>query len=222
MFFSTLSVFLSNWFTFFIVEVPLANIFSEGFSLFTAFIDFLVPTLVMFILVIIIRPPSKKNRDRVLSTMESFVYKGSKKKLYEVKAKRRAGSFLWFLFMILYLFMTWLVFTVVGATFYLANLPISSVIFDTFTIALTVFAAVVIRGKSKELDVDEKTRFFEFILDMISVPIARVGSFFAQKWKEYNVIAIFFNFVIETPFAVVLNAIEGWSQFLKDRKAELR
>ena len=52
--FSTLSVFLSNWVTFYIVEVPLASIFYEGFNLFTAIIDFAIPTAVMFALVSII------------------------------------------------------------------------------------------------------------------------------------------------------------------------
>lgn len=220
--FSTLSVFLSNWFTFYLLEVPLAKLFYENFSLFTAFIDFLIPTVLMFFLVIIIRPPSKANRKRVLDTVASFIYKNEKKKLYEINVKKKGKPFLKFIFAILYLFMTWVVFTFVGTAFYVAKLPMTSVIFDTMTIALTVFAAVVVRNKSKELNVDDKTSFMEFILDMISVPVAKVGSFLASKWKEYNIVAIFFNFVVETPFALLLDVIEGWSQYLKDRKAELR
>jgi hypothetical protein len=220
--FSTLSVFLSNWFTFYIVEVPLAKLFYERFSLFTAFIDFLIPTLVMFILVMIIRPPSKKNRKQVLDLVESFVYTHEKKKFYEIRTSKRSRPILKTIFVVLYILVAWFVFTIVGATFFFVELPITSVIFDTFTIALTVFAAVIIRNKSKELNVDDKTTFHEFVLDMVSLPIAKVGSVLAAKWKEYNIVAIFFNFVIETPFALVLNVIEGWSQFLKDRKAELR
>lgn len=220
--FSTLSVFLSNWFTFFIIEIPLAKLFYEGFSLFTAFIDFLIPTAVMFVLVMIIRPPSKTNRERVLNLLKGFVYKSNKKKFYQIRTNKKIRPIFKVILGSLYMFMTWFVFTVIGATFYLAGLPMTSVVFDTFTIALTVFAAVMIRNKSKELVVGDKTSIFEFILDMVSVPVARVGSFFAKKWKEYNIVAIFFNFVIETPFALILKAIEEWSQFLKDRKAELR
>ncbi len=221
--FSTLSVFLSNWFTFFIVEVPLANFFYEKFNLFTAFIDFIIPTLVMFLLVVIIKAPSEKNRQHVLKVVESFVYKGEKKKFYEIQiGKNRRGVLSRALYVTIYLFMTLLVFTAVGASFYIAGLPPTSVIFDTFTISLTVFAAVGIRNKSKELNVDDKTSFHEFLLDMIFVPIANVGSFFAAKWKEYNVFTILFNFVIETPFALALDTVEGWSQFLKDKKATIR
>jgi hypothetical protein len=95
------------------------------------------------------------------------------------------------------------------------------VVFDTFTIALTVFAAVTIKNKSRELNVDEQSSVQDFLLDIISVPIAKVGSILAAKWKEYNVIAIFFNFVVETPFALILNFIQGWSEFIKERRSEL-
>jgi len=62
---------------------------------------------------------------------------------------------------------------------------------------------------------------WEFLLDMVSVPIARIGSFLANKWKEYNIIAILFTFLIETPMVVVFDFIESWSQYLKERRSEL-
>ena len=58
-------------------------------------------------------------------------------------------------------------------------------------------------------------------MDMLSVPIARVGSFLAAKWKEYNIVAILFTFLIETPMVVILDFIESWSKYLKERRADL-
>lgn len=219
--FSTLSVFLSNWVTFYIVEIPLAKIFYEGFNLFAAIIDFVVPTAVMFALVSIIRPPAEGNVTQVLSAVYQFVYDNEKKKLYDVYLKKRRNSMFMLVVGILYLFMMFGVLGGVGYLFYIAKLPITSVIFDTFTIALTFFAAVGIRNKAKELSVDDKTPVWEFLLDMLSVPIARIGSILAAKWKEYNIIAIVFTFLVETPLVVVFDFIENWSQYLKERRAEL-
>lgn len=219
--FSTLSVFLSNWVTFFIVEIPLASLFYEGFNLFTTIIDFVVPTIVMFALVSIIRPPPAENVERVLTAVYQFVYADEKKKLYDVYLVQRRNPMFKLIVGILYLVMMFGVLGGVGYVFYIAKLPITSVIFDTFTIALTFFAAVGIRNKSKELSVDDKTPVWEFFLDMLSVPIARVGAFLAAKWKEYNIIAILFTFLIETPMVVVFDFIENWSQYLKERRAEL-
>lgn len=218
--FSTLSVFLSNGFTFFIIEVPAASLFAEGFSLFTTLVDFIVPSVIMFILISIIRPPTDSNRQQVLNLTVNFVY-GGNKQYTEIFAHKKRNRFLMFIIGLLYLILTLLTFLFVGSVFYYAKLPITSVFFDTFTIALTIFAAVMIRNKSKELSVDDKTHVWDFFLDMVSVPVAKIGSFLAAKWKEYNIIAILFNFLIETPFAFLLDFIENWSQYLKERRAEL-
>ena len=220
-FFSTLSVFLSNWVTFYIIEVPLAHLFYEGFNLSAAIIDFLIPTLVMFFLVIIIKPPKKENLKKIISTTLSFVYKDGGQEHYQIRiAGKRFRLFNVFM-TLLFILSAWLVFTSIAFVFYVAKLPITSVIFDTFTIALTVFAAVVIRNQSKELSVDEDRNFSDFVLDILTLPIAKVGSVLAKKWREYNIVAIFFNFVIETPFVAVLDFIQGWSEYLKERRSEM-
>lgn len=219
--FSTLSVFLSNFVTFYIIEVPAAKIFYEGFNLFTAFIDFLVPTALMFFMVSIIRPPPAENEKRVLSSLYRFVYEDEKKIHYEVRVQKRRNPLFTFIVVFMYFVTMFAVLGGIGYVFYIARLPITSVIFDTFTIALTIFAAVLIRNKARELSVDDRTTFWEFILDMFSVPVAKIGSVLAAKWKEYNIIAILFTFLIETPFVVVLDFIENWSQYLKERRSEL-
>ncbi len=219
--FSTLSVFLSNWVTFFIVEVPLAHLFYEGFNTYAAIADFLIPTMVMFLLVVIIRPPNKKNLARVLSTTLGFVYEDEKQENYQIRMDNNRHMFFRVLSLIIYILTALTVFYVTASVFIWARLPMTSVIFDTFTIALTVFAAVTIRNKSKELSVNEQTTVYDFFLDMFSVPIAKVGSVLAAKWKEYNVVAILFNFLIEMPFTLILNFIEHWSEFIKERRAEL-
>jgi hypothetical protein len=219
--FSTLSVFLSNWFTFYLIEVPLANLFYEGFNLFTAIVDFLIPTAVMFCLVIIIRPPKKDNLKKVVSATLGFMYQDEKQEHYQIRLKEDKLSIFRIIMLAIQVLTTLLAFTGIALVFYIAKLPITSVVFDTLTIALTVFGAVVIKNKSKELNVDEHTGIQDFLLDIIAVPVAKVGSVFAKKWKEYNIVAIFFNFVIETPFTVILNFVQGWSEYIKERRAEL-
>ncbi len=219
--FSTLSVFLSNFVTFYIVEVPLAEIFYEGFNWFTAFIDFLVPTALMFVMVSIIRPPPAENVKRVMNSMYRFFYEDEKKILYDVRLRKRRNPLFTLIVGCIYFTTMGFVLGGIGYIFYIARLPITSVVFDTFTIALTIFAAVLIRNKARELSVDDRTTFWEFILDMFSVPVAKIGEFLAAKWKEYNIVAIFFTFLVETPFVVIVDFIENWSQYLKERRSEL-
>ncbi len=219
--FSTLSVFLSNWVTFYIVEVPLAKLFYEGFNWVATVVDFLVPTIVMFLMVAFIRPPGPENAEKVVNSVLGFIYKDEKKEKFQITLSSKRPSLFRIFMLALYIETILVVFGLIAYVFYIARLPITSVIFDTFTIALTVFAAVGIKNKSLELNVDEHTSVKDFILDTISVPIARVGAFLARKWKEYNIIAIFFNFVIETPFSILLDFIQGWSEYIKERREEI-
>lgn len=214
------SVFFSNWFTFFIIEVPLAHLFYEGFNLFAAVIDFLVPPALMFLMVVIIKPPPASNLDKVIELVYRFVYLGEKKDLYEIKVQKKKRPIISFVIFLLYLAAAIVSFGTIARIFYLARLPITSVIFDTATIALNIFAALVIRNKAKELTVDDKSSIWEFILDVLSVPVAKIGSFLAAKWREYNVFTVFLNVFVELPFVTFIDFMESWSQFLKEKKAE--
>lgn len=219
--YSSLSVFVSNWFTFFVVEVPIANLFYEGFSLTAAIIDFLLPALFMFFLVAIIKPPAGDNLEKVTEMFFKFVYQEKDKDVFEIKTRKKKRSFIHLLIVLFYIVGCIVSFGFIAWIFYIAKIPVTSVILDTIMIALNVFAALVIRNKSRELSVQEKAPFWEFFLDTLSVPVAEVGSYLANKWKEYNVVSIFFSVLVEMPFLAVVDVIENWSQFIKERKADI-
>ncbi|MCL5090458.1 MAG: hypothetical protein M1514_00435 [Patescibacteria group bacterium] len=219
--FSTLSVFVSNWFTFFVVEVPLAHLFYEGFNALAAVVDFIIPSLTMFILVAMIKPPSESNLDKTIKMVFNFVYDDTDKEIYEIKPKKKRKFLTNIIIILLYLLACSVTFGAIAWAFYKATIPITSVIFDTIGIALNVFAALVIRNKAKEITVEERSSLWEFFLDILSIPVAEIGSWFANKWKEYNVISVFFNVVIEIPFVSFISFIEDWRQFLKERKADI-
>jgi len=219
--FSTLSVFVSNWFSFFVVEVPLAHLFYQGFSLSAVAFDFLIPSVVMFILVSIIKPPPRSNLDKVIKQFNQFVYLDEEKDIYEINLNRKKRPFTNFIIILLYITTCLATFSGIGWIFYIVKIPITSVVLDTIGIALNVFAAMVIRNKAREITVEEKSNFGEFILDILFLPIAEIGSWLASKWKEYNVVSVFFNIMIETPFLNFIDFIENWRQFLKEKKADI-
>lgn len=218
---STLSVFVSNWFTYFIVEVPLAHLFYEGFNFWSAVVDFILPSLAMFILVAIIKPPGPGNLDKVIEASFNFVYQDQPKEIYEIKKQKKRRFFFNLIIGFFYLAAAVIFFGTVAWVFYIANIPITSVIFDTLTIAINVFAALVVRNKAKELTIKEKPSISEFFLDVLSLPVARVGNFLANKWKEYNVISVFFNYFIEMPLITFIEFVESWREFLKQEKADI-
>ncbi len=220
--FSTLSVFISNWATFYLFEVPLAHLFYEDFNMLSTIVDFLLPALVMFLLIIFIKPPKGDNLGKVLTYAQNIFYEDQEYEGYEIKIEEDKTTMGKIFVKLLYFISTIAAFLGIAYVFYIAQLPITSVIYDTFTIAVTIYAAVVVRRDSRELYVGDDKDFKDFIFDVITVPIAKVGLFLSKKWKEYNVVAVFTNFLVELPFAAILDFIEDWSAFIKERKSELR
>lgn len=219
--FSTLSVFVSNWFTYFVVEVPVARLFYEGFNFTAAAVDFLLPSAVMFVLVAIIKPPAANNLPKLINLTDNFVYSDEEREIFEIKLKKKTKPLVIFFISLFYFLTCITVFGLIAWVFYLATIPVTSVVLDTIQIAINVFAALVVRNKARELTVEEKSTFWEFLLDIISLPIAEIGSWLASKWREYNIVAVFFNVVIETPLVGLVDFIEDWRDFLKRRKAEI-
>ncbi len=220
--FSTLSVFVSNFATFYLIEVPVARLFYEEFNTLATIVDFILPTLVMFLLVIFIKAPDEDNIEKVLDVTINLLHKDQEYDTYEINIEEKKLSFGRILINIVYAISTILTLVGIGFVFYIAKLPMTSVIYDTFTITLTIYAAVIVRKESKELYVGDDRNFQDFLFDMITVPIAKVGQLLSRKWKEYNVVAIATNFLIEVPLVTMLDFIEDWGKFIRERKSELR
>lgn len=218
-FFYALSVFLSNWFTYFLIEVPLAHLIYQRFNWFAALVDFLLPTVVMFALVAIIRPPSPDNLNRIIDLTFQMVYSGERVSFYSIKAGKKRRFWGWFLISAIYLATMVSVFGLIAWLLYLARLPITSVILDTLIMGVEIFAALAVRNRARELVVSEGASLGEFILDTLSVPVAKVGSFLAAKWREYNVFTIFFNLFLELPVISFIDFVEAWSNFIKEKRA---
>lgn len=217
--YSTLSIFLAGGVSLFIIEVPIARIFYGRFNILAVVIDLLIPTIFMFILVALIRLPSKNNFQRVVEEVKKIIYENPEMDVYEIDLNKKKNFFKNLIFSLVFLLFG--VFALAGIfwIFYIAKVPWTSVYIDTINIAVVVFAALVIRQRAKEMTVEESSNLFEFLLDIIAIPIAKIGQWFAIKWQEYNFVSVFFSALVDTPFVKIIDIFEDWRNYLKDKKA---
>lgn len=219
--YSTLSIFIASGLSLFVVEVPLAKLFYGRFNFLAIMVDILFPTLLMFLLVAAVKPPSEANFKLALAEIKKIVYPTDEKDVYEIDARKRRKTLLALIVGLLYLLGSLISVVATIFLFYFARVPVTSIILDTLNVALVVFAGLVIRQRAKELTVEEKTSFLEFSLDILSVPLAKIGQWLARKWKEYNIVSVFFTALVDMPFLAFIGFLEGWSSFLKEKKAEI-
>ncbi len=220
--YSTLSVLVAGSVSLFIIEVPLAKLLYGEFNGLAIFVDIMLPTLVTFALVAIVRMPKEENLLRVREEMQKMVFKQKREDVYEIKVREKKNLFIQAFVTFLYILGTGGSLWGTYRLFSWAGIPITSLYIDTLNVAVLVFAAIIIRGRAKELVIEDKPTVLEFLIDTLSIPIGRIGQWLSNKWKEYNIASVFFTVLIDIPFVTILEFIEGWSTFIKEKKAEIR
>lgn len=219
--YSTLSIFVAGGASFVIFEGPVARWAGVPFSLLTLFVDLLIPSLVMFLLVLAIRPPHTSNYPVIVKEIKKIVYKQAEEDVYELALNKKKSKFLNALFVLVsttfglagLAFIFWI--------FKIAKVPWTSMYIDTVYVAMVFFAATAIKATSKEITIKDKGNILESFLDLFSVPMAKIGQWFSNKWREYNIVSALFTALVDTPFSAIIRLVEDWRNFLKEKSAEI-
>jgi len=222
-FYATLSIFITNIVSLWLIEIPF-NKWVTGyfFNFFAMGVDIFFPTLLMFFLVITIKTPKKENLAKALMEVMKIVYESKKKDIYEIKVFRKRGLIFGTIVKIFYLLGFLLILALIILGLYKINFPpLSYLIFIVF-LSLIAFAGAKIRQRAKELQlVEEKETIFHFLIDPFAVPVIQLGRWLTNKWKKYNVIAVFFSALIDMPFTIFIEFLEQWRFFLKEKKEKI-
>ncbi|MDD5145830.1 MAG: hypothetical protein PHF44_03235 [Candidatus Pacebacteria bacterium] len=220
--YSTLSILLTNIFSFFVLEIPLAKLITGNFTPITIIVDILGPTLLMFFLTITVQTPSKSNLDMVVLETMKIAYQKENTDTYLIKVTKKRGTALNAFINFIYLLGAVISFGLVYLIFKLAGFPRTSVVINILFVSLIMFAGLAIRKRARELSVeDEKRNLSGFVFDILSLPVAETGKWFSNKWRQYNAIAAFFNALIDMPFLIFVEFIERWRAFLKEKEEEI-
>ena len=219
--FSTLSIFVAGIVSFIIFEGPVARMVRGHFSWFALLIDLAVPALLMFILVATIKPPKKENLARVIAEIHKIIFLSDEQDQYDILLEKKKR---WLLNAIFALVSAAGGITGAYAIFMLfkvAGVPWTSIYIDTINVAMVIAAAMVIRHKAREITIEERGSFISMTIELFSLPLAKVGQWFSDKWKEYNILSVFFIALVDMPFSVVVSLLEDWRSFLRDRRSEI-
>ncbi len=219
--FSSLSVMIANIFSLLVVEIPVAKILYGGIKPWAMVADIVVPTLIMIGLVSAYKLPGKSNVERLIDEIYQIIYQQQGEEIYEVRIKH-SRKIITTIFITLFYFLGLVI--SLGAIIWILraiHLPPTSVAINTLLATIMIFGAMVVRQRAKELAVEDKTTFMEFTIDILSIPVGKLGQWLATKWKKYNIFSVFFTALIDMPFFAIISFIESWSSFLKERKSEI-
>lgn len=219
--FSTLSILIANSVSLFLVEVPLAKWLYGHFNPKAMAADIIAPTILMLFLTITTKKPPKNNLAVITEEIGKIVYSKKRNDIYEIKSSKGINYIFNFFITLFYLVAVVISLGAIIWALRFFGLPPTSIFINTMIVAVIIFSGLVIRQRAKEITVDEKSTVWEFVLDVLSIPVAKLGQWLSSKWKKYNVVSVFVTALIDMPFLAFINFIESWSSFLKEKKAEI-
>jgi len=220
--YATLSIFITKILLVLAVEVPFDKYVTGQFSYFALGLNILIPPLLMFFLVLTIKPPKKENLQQVIMEVIKIVYRRERKEAYTIEPSKKRKGLMSAIITISYLLTFFVSFGTIIWGLNKLDFGIVSIIIFLVFISLISFAGVKIRERARELEVMKtKESFLMFFVDLFSLPVIQVGKWLTSQWARYNVVILLTNFLIDLPFQSFIEFIEQWRVFLKEKKEKI-
>ncbi|MCX6720636.1 MAG: hypothetical protein NTW11_02425 [Candidatus Staskawiczbacteria bacterium] len=221
--YSTVSIFVTKVLSLVLLQVLIEKAMGNNINMKLLAADILIPTVLMFLIVISIKKPSKKNLNLVTMETMKIAYKKETADTYEIKMNRKKGTVVKTVLSLVYALSAFITFGALYKILNYFNFPLSSIIIDVIFIAIILFAGTAVSKRAQELTMEpEKEGFWSFVADIFFLPVQGLGRWISMKWKRYNALAALFNALIDMPFSAFVEFIEKWRYFIKEKKDEIR
>ncbi|MFA5029767.1 MAG: hypothetical protein WC518_03415 [Patescibacteria group bacterium] len=206
----------------FILELPYDYLFIKQVDWYALSVNVLFHPLLMFFLAMTIRVPGTKNTKIIIEEIKNIVYGTERKIGFKAKKSLKRGSFSYFVFNTIYLLMFIVSFGIIIKILNLIHFNIISGILFVFFLTIVSFFGFRLRNLAKQFSVlPRKDSLFNFLVDFISLPIIRVGRFFSTNFSKINIFLFILDFIIETPFKLLIEFLEKTVSFIKEKREEI-
>ena len=207
-----------------ILEYPLSKYLYGEVDYFALSINSVFPPFLMAAIALLTKTPGEENTKRIFKRIVEIIDKSlqfERKKAIIAKKPRKKNPILIFAFTVFYGLTFVATFSLI---FYLLDLLrfnlVSKLVF-VFFVSLVSFFGYRVRQIAKEYFLTYKQPFYQPILDFFFMPILSIGKALSQEIGRLNFLILFFDFIIEAPFKLIVEVIEEWVRFVKQRKEEI-
>ena len=219
---SIVYIFITKMLLAFIVEYPFDKYIVQHINYFALGVNILIPPLLMFLVVIMIKVPSKKNTDLIVVGIKEMVYDKYANPPFLIKGTLRRGLFFSKLFRFFYLLVFLASFGLIIFVLRKFNFNIVSIGLFLFFLSVVSYFGIRIRQSARELVViKRKEGIISFIIDLFSIPILQMGQWLSTKLSNINVFVFVLDFIIETPFKTFVEIFEEWIYYIKEEREKI-
>jgi hypothetical protein len=215
-------VFVTKMTLAFLIEVPIDYYFGLGLNYIAIATNVVFPPALMFLIAILITMPPKANTTKIISEVKHIVYNDERKIDFALQPQRKRPWLVDAIYNILYVaFFVGVLYLLVRGLMFLHFGPVSIILF-IFFMALVSFFGLRIRRPVRELFViDKKENALLLLMDFFFTPFIWLGNWLSVKFSQINIFAMILDFLIESPFKLIVATTEDLTDFVREKKDDL-
>lgn len=218
---SIVYVFITKMSLALILEIPVDYWLLGELNYLALAINVTVPPLLMFIIAISIKSPSKKNTEAMISGIEELL-SGKIKEVKYVKPPKTRSWLTRVVFNLIYLISFLLPIVFIIWILIMLKFTILSIFLFLVFLSIVSFFGVRIRHSARELVVlKPKENLVTEIFDFLTLPLIRLGRWLSLNFSKVNIFVFVLDFIIEAPLKLILEVFEEWMGFMREKKEEL-
>ena len=217
---SIIYIFLTKSIFAILIEVPAIKWFGEPLNPVSLAINISFPAVLLFLIVFSTRQPKDDNTDKIISGIKEIVFVGSEKKQPLVLRPDSAHGWLKYgIFNLIYIasFLASVYFIIWALTKVNFNW-VSITIFLFFLVFVSFFSVITTKEVKELVVVERKENLFTFLRDLFFMPIILVGRWLSGKFSKINIFIFLFDFIIESPFKVLVGIAEDWTKYVREQR----
>ncbi len=188
-------------------------------------VNAVLPPLIMLAVILVTHPPGAQNTVKIYERIIEIINADSG---YETSVGLNTKSFsakrrpaLIFAFTMFYILTFVVTFGIMYKVLSLVHFNILSQAIFVLFVSMVTFFAYRIRQTAKEYRLQEKEHFIRPLFDFFFMPILSLGKLLSQSVSRLNFFTAIFDFIIEAPFKLIVEVVEEWVKFVRQKRDEI-
>lgn len=220
---SIIYIFITKMIFALIIELPFDKYIIGHINYFALGMNLLVPPLLMLIIILTIKIPSKKNTELIVAGIKEMIYDKHLNQPFTIKGTLSRGLFFSKMFRFFYALIFLVSFGLIILVLRKFNFNIVSIGLFLFFLSVVSYFGIRIRQGARELVVlKQKEGIISFAADLFSIPILKMGQWLSTKLSNINVFVFILDFIIETPFKTFVEIFEEWIYYIKEEREKIQ
>jgi hypothetical protein len=221
---SLLYVFLTKMFIVLIIEGPLEKIFGGKSNFMTLAINVALPVMIMWFLTLRIKIPGRKEQDHLKEAAKDIVFRFDEERREDamIHSLKQGGTpILLVMFYTFYLFLFAVIFSLIIGGLYKIGFSFVSIGIFLFFLSLVTFFAFRIQQTVQVYTYKPRLKGGYVLIELVMLPVVTLGGYLSQGVSRLNFLVFVFDFVLESPYKIILHFLDKWFSFLSAKKDEV-